>query len=296
MKVKVLVTQSCLTLCESMDCSLPGSSVHGILQARLLEWVAILFSRGSSWPKDWMRVSRIAGRFFSVWATKPKPGLPFSPFCNTVFVWGHLWEWNGIQLLFLVGWQLQIRAFVCRLGHRFTLTISPFGGEHSVIETVRADSGVLSPRLETLGLIRFSFYSKEAVSFECVHWCHTVWSGLYPHFPLFVFIWVSVCLFKRCLLSIYHGLGFLMGRGRMKMKRLGPCPQGMYNLVWKQKPAMNRDLKVEEERCMDSLGPWLEESVWADKGSPWRRGTWWGFLWRKIGRGKDQRGRMNIKL
>ena len=109
-----------------MDCSLSGSSVHGILQARLLEWVAILFSRGSSWPKDWTRVSHIAGRFFSVWATKPKPGLPFSPFCNTVFVWGHPWEWNGIQLLFLVGWQLQIRAFACRLGHRFTLTITSF--------------------------------------------------------------------------------------------------------------------------------------------------------------------------
>ena len=45
--VKVLVTQSCLTLCDPMDCSLPGSSVHGILQARILEWVAIPFSRGS---------------------------------------------------------------------------------------------------------------------------------------------------------------------------------------------------------------------------------------------------------
>ena len=44
----VLVTQSCLTLCDPMDCSLPGSSVHGILQARILEWVAILFSRGFS--------------------------------------------------------------------------------------------------------------------------------------------------------------------------------------------------------------------------------------------------------
>ena len=50
--VLCLVTQSCLTLCNSMDCSLPGSSVHGILQARLLEWVAISFSRGSSQPRD----------------------------------------------------------------------------------------------------------------------------------------------------------------------------------------------------------------------------------------------------
>ena len=47
-----LVTQSCLTLCKPMNCSLPGSSVHGIFQARILEWVAIYFSRGSSQPRD----------------------------------------------------------------------------------------------------------------------------------------------------------------------------------------------------------------------------------------------------
>ena len=51
-KVKMLVTQSCLTLCNLMNCSPPGSSVHGILQARILEWVAISFSRGSSQPRD----------------------------------------------------------------------------------------------------------------------------------------------------------------------------------------------------------------------------------------------------
>ena len=52
-----------------MDCSLPGSSVHGILQARILEWVAIPFSRGSSWLRDWTQVSHPAGRFFAIWAT-----------------------------------------------------------------------------------------------------------------------------------------------------------------------------------------------------------------------------------
>ena len=45
-------SQSCLTLCNPKNCSLPGSSVHGIFQARILEWVAISFSRGSSWPKN----------------------------------------------------------------------------------------------------------------------------------------------------------------------------------------------------------------------------------------------------
>ena len=53
-----------------MDCSLPETSVHGILQARILEWVAIPFSRGSSWPRDWTQVSSIAGGFFTIWATR----------------------------------------------------------------------------------------------------------------------------------------------------------------------------------------------------------------------------------
>ena len=64
------VAQSCLTLCDPMDCSLPGSSVHGIFQAIVLEWTAISFSRGSSQPRDWTRVSHIVDRRFTVWATR----------------------------------------------------------------------------------------------------------------------------------------------------------------------------------------------------------------------------------
>ena len=63
------VAQSCPTLCDSMDCSLPGSSIHGIFQARILEWIAISFSRGTSWPRNWTQVSCIVGRCFTVWAT-----------------------------------------------------------------------------------------------------------------------------------------------------------------------------------------------------------------------------------
>ena len=55
----VLVTQSCPTLCNPKDYSLPGSSVHGILQARILEWDSISFSRESSWNRDWSRVSSL---------------------------------------------------------------------------------------------------------------------------------------------------------------------------------------------------------------------------------------------
>ena len=62
------VAQSCPTLCNPVNCSLPGSSVHGIFQARVLEWVAISFSRGSSRPRDWTQVSLIVGRRFTFWA------------------------------------------------------------------------------------------------------------------------------------------------------------------------------------------------------------------------------------
>ena len=65
-----LVAQLFLTLCDFMDCSPPGSSVHGILQARISEWVAVSFSRGTSQPRDQSQVSHIAGRFFTVWATR----------------------------------------------------------------------------------------------------------------------------------------------------------------------------------------------------------------------------------
>ena len=60
------VSWSCLTLCGIMDCSLPGSSIHGIFQAQILEWVAISFSRGSSRPRDRTQVSHIAGRLFTL--------------------------------------------------------------------------------------------------------------------------------------------------------------------------------------------------------------------------------------
>ena len=65
--------QTCPTLCDPVDCSPPGSSIHGILQARILQWVAIPFSRGSSWPRDQTQVSRIGGRCFNLWATREAP-------------------------------------------------------------------------------------------------------------------------------------------------------------------------------------------------------------------------------
>ena len=81
------VAQSCPTLCDPTDYSLPGFSVHGIFQARLLEWVAISFSRGSSQPRDWTQVSRIGGRCFTHWATRElEKWLSFLPTT-------HLFSW-----------------------------------------------------------------------------------------------------------------------------------------------------------------------------------------------------------
>ena len=70
------VAQSCPTLCNPMDCSLPGSFVHGIFQARILEWVAISFSRRSSQPRDQTQVLQIVVRLFSVWATREVQANP----------------------------------------------------------------------------------------------------------------------------------------------------------------------------------------------------------------------------
>ena len=82
--VHAQLLQSCLTLCDPIDCSLPGSSVHGILQERILKWVSMPSSKGSSWPRDWTCISCISctvGGFFTQWATweaHPHPGWIWS--------------------------------------------------------------------------------------------------------------------------------------------------------------------------------------------------------------------------
>ena len=83
--VKVLVAQLCLTLCDPMDCSLPSSSAHGILQARILEWLPVPFSR-RSWPRDWTPVSYIAGRFFTIRTTGKSRYLALFPVAHLVFI------------------------------------------------------------------------------------------------------------------------------------------------------------------------------------------------------------------
>ena len=105
-KVKVLVTQLCPTLFNPLYCSPPGSFVHGILQARILRWVAYPFSRGSSQPRDQTWVSYTAGRFFTIWATWEAQGNVYVyqiPILYTMHILqfyvnyasvNHVWMWG----------------------------------------------------------------------------------------------------------------------------------------------------------------------------------------------------------
>ena len=106
------VAQSCPTLCDPMDCSLPGSSIHGVFQARILEWVAISFSSRSSRPRDWTQVSRIAGRGFTVWATSPVT-----------------WVLNGILSASwdAIGWEREGAAQERRVPRAFGKDVGPCG-------------------------------------------------------------------------------------------------------------------------------------------------------------------------
>ena len=102
------VTQSCLTLCNPVDCRPPGSSIHGISQARILEWVAISFSRESSRPRDQTRVSLIAGRCFNLWATRDAQSKDKLEHSRAVLeIWNQYLQ-DGYIALQAYGWELMI--------------------------------------------------------------------------------------------------------------------------------------------------------------------------------------------
>ena len=112
-----IVTKSCPTLCDSLDYSWPGSSVHEILQARILEWVAISFSRGSSWPRNQTNISCIAGRLFD-WAitgagrnkTSYLSFLFYSLFILADWLTQMCWiKWSASKIL--LNFQLKITAY-----------------------------------------------------------------------------------------------------------------------------------------------------------------------------------------
>ena len=117
------VSHSCPALCDPMDCSLPGSSVHGIFQARVLEWVAISFSRGSSRPRDRTQVFHIVGRSFTVWAMRevlfPKEVVKFQGILVDLNVSRKCW--GKLQIKVNISYSLKLSKLKeSTLGHFIT--------------------------------------------------------------------------------------------------------------------------------------------------------------------------------
>ena len=102
--LKLLVTQLCQTLCDPKDCNLPVSSVLGILQAKILGWVSIPFSRGSSQLRDRTLVSCIASGFFTIWVTKEAQMMLWVNE-NAYLEWNrHLVNISGFHACFFMFW------------------------------------------------------------------------------------------------------------------------------------------------------------------------------------------------
>ena len=112
------VAESCPVLCDPMDCSPPGSSAHGIFQARILQWVAISFSRGSSWIRDQTHVSCIGRWILYHWATREALIwlLMFWAFYFFQLYWGILDKYNCTYLKYVTWWFHFKRPYCEHLG------------------------------------------------------------------------------------------------------------------------------------------------------------------------------------
>ena len=106
-----LVAKLCPTLCNPMDCSPPGSSVHGISQARIMEWVSISSPRGSSWPRDWTHISCIDRQILFHWATRESLLLKLTdytsfslPYLDYYSFFWPLWPSPPFKMSSLIKW------------------------------------------------------------------------------------------------------------------------------------------------------------------------------------------------
>ena len=152
----LLYTQSHQTLCHPMDSSTSGSSVHGILQVRILEWVAIPFSRGSSQPRNWTGVSYIAGGYFPAWATREAPLVTNS---STSF---------SLTLSFTV-YKFQVKPCWWPLGCLLFFTVA----KNVVV------NGLVHRVLHTFRTISVCFFYLEVCFFSAVSWQWTL-LGVHP--------------------------------------------------------------------------------------------------------------------
>ena len=112
----VLVAQSCLTHCNPTDCSLPGFSVLEVLQAKILEWIAIPFSRGTSQPRGQTLLSYITGIFFTIWATGKSylfsrwPRILMAHLNKIGLI--QLQKWNNYPVIYLLFWLWNVSTFI----------------------------------------------------------------------------------------------------------------------------------------------------------------------------------------
>ena len=126
MYVCMLVAQSYPTLCDPINCSPPGSSVHVILQAKILEWVASPFFRGSSSPRDPTRISCIVHGFFTIWAIREAPTSK-----ELIHIWVRGWwvlEWSEISAFICIYAPLHVCA--CKISFQYKNTLLPNKREH----------------------------------------------------------------------------------------------------------------------------------------------------------------------
>ena len=141
-----------------MDYSPPGSSVHGILQARILEWVAISFSRGSSWPRVRTQVSRIAGRRFNLWA---KPTGLASPVAQMVKCLPTMQETQLQSLGREISWRRKWQptpVFLPGKSHRWRrlVSCSPWGRKESDMTEWLHFTSLLHTPMNELGISKWS--------------------------------------------------------------------------------------------------------------------------------------------
>ena len=149
--------------CDCMDCSLSGSSVHGILQIRILEQVAISFSRESSWPKNQTQVSRIVRRFFTDWAMReardPSNSEQLFP---SLMSQGSL-EWT-----------------------KYNLGISPLGSENTMLKA--GPKNYLDQELIQRKNLIWRSYS-------CKEWCHR---SILPYLQIYIFLHGALSIWGKC--------------------------------------------------------------------------------------------------
>ena len=147
-----LVAQSCLTFRDPMNCSLPGFSVLGILQARVLEWLAMPSSRGSSQPRDWTQVSCFKGRIFISWATREAQNVTDFVFMISVIPLFYIKENKLFKWIYASNQRRQWHSTPVLLpgesqGQRSLAGYSPWG--HKELDTAEQ----LSLSLENIGTL-----------------------------------------------------------------------------------------------------------------------------------------------